>query len=413
MSDNLFDRQRAALLCLTEAARAREAAEAVLTAAFQAATDKAERDVSRARKAHQTTREKELADLDADHAATVERLEHEFSAEQLAAQRGHDDRRKLLADRFQAAQKSGQTKYDEQVWSHATLLEAGEKAAKDQLDTLQRKAAAGADQVAALWAELAPLLSRGRVSRAEVEFGGELPPPTDDDPINRMNRWLGAAADTLARLRAAKSPAWGSPLRLAVLVPLFALSGAPALALAGPAGAAAVAAGVGLAFGVGAWLLLRWRGKRVTARSGAAAAGQLAEATRAGQLLRDYATNEHAAERRRLHEKHDRDRQRTDEYYRPLLAAQKRQFEEEALRHETDFSAAAERQRRKHSSEARAEDERYRTRQAETEARLGAELGAAERLYAERAAAATGARDAALDRMAGAWSGAAGAAARA
>ncbi len=43
--------------------------------------------------------------------------------------------------------------------------------------------------------------TRGRVKREQVEFTGELPPPSDDDPITMMNKWLTSApADLLRKL---------------------------------------------------------------------------------------------------------------------------------------------------------------------------------------------------------------------
>jgi len=80
------------------------------------------------------------------------------------------------------------------------MLEAGEKAAKEQLESLQRKAAGGGERIAALWTDAEPALARGRVTRAQVEFRGELPPPNDDDPITRMNKALQASASELERI---------------------------------------------------------------------------------------------------------------------------------------------------------------------------------------------------------------------
>ena len=48
----------------------------------------------------------------------------------------------------------------------------------------------GSERVTTLWVEAEPVLLRGRVKSTEVEFSGELPPPSDDDPITRMNKAL-------------------------------------------------------------------------------------------------------------------------------------------------------------------------------------------------------------------------------
>ena len=404
MSDNLSDRQRAALAALSAAARARATADAELTAAFQTTSEKAEREITRARKLHAGTLEKELREVEAERTATQERGAKDFTAKQVANDRGRDDRRRLTTDRFNAAQKDGQTKFDEQLWSHNTLLEAGEKTAKEQLDTLQRKAAAGHEQVDALWAETEPLLKRGRVPRAEIEFADELPAPTDDDPIKRMNKALAAAEESVSRLRSAKSPGWGSPVRLLVLVVLFGGVGVSTLVVVDDLRlSGAIFGTAGVVFAIGLWAFLRWLGRRATRRQGKKIAEQLADATRACQLLNDYAATEFAAEINRLRDKHARRRQKTHDYYIPLLESQKKQFDEEVLRIEAEFATTAERLRRKRGNETRSDDERYRTKKAEIEARRGAELNAAEAAFAEKMAAATAARDAAWHAMAGAW----------
>lgn len=404
MPDNLFDRQRDALTSLSDAARARATAEAELTAAFDTARDKAEREIARARKVHATALEKETAELDAERAATLEGVATDFTTEQVRQDRTREERRKLLTDRFNAAQKSGQTKFDEQLWSHHALLEAGEKSATDQHDTLQRKAAAGGEQVEALWADAEPLLARGRVARAAVEYTGPLSEPGDDDPIKRMNKWLGAAGKSIEKLARAKSPAWGAPLRLFVLLAVFAGLGATSFAVVSDVTTAGVITGVvGAVFGLGSWLLLRWLGTRLTQREGAVIAKELAEAAHACQLLKEFATAQYGAETKRLREKHDRDRQRTEEYYKPLLASQKKQFDEEVLKLESEFGTAAERLRRKRGNDTRGADERHGTKKAEAESRLGGELKAAEQAFAERMAQLTATRDSQWEQMAGAW----------
>src|SRR5437879_1647209 len=107
MSDNLFDRQRAALARLSDAARGRASAEAGLTAAFQTESEKGDREVARARKAHAAAIEKEVGALDIEHAAALERIAREFTTEQLATDRTRDDRRKQTHARFSAAHQKG------------------------------------------------------------------------------------------------------------------------------------------------------------------------------------------------------------------------------------------------------------------------------------------------------------------
>jgi hypothetical protein len=403
MSDNLFDRQRTALARLTDAAAARAAADTELTTAFQTARDKADNDIARARRAHAAAVEREVGALDTEFASAQERTAREFTSEQLAAERARDDRRKQTAERFNAAQQRGQSEYKDKLWSHDSLLEAGEKAAKDQLESLHRKAAAGTERASELGSELEPLLRRGRASDAEVTLSGELPPPTDDDPIKRMNKWLATAESAITALRASQIPAWGSPVRLIVLIVLFGALGAVTFAVADAAVAAGVTGTVGLVFGVGLWVFLRWFGHRLTVLEGKAIKRHLAEAERAVQLLNDYAANEYAEAIKRLRDKHERDRRKTEEYFRPLLDTQKKQYDTEMVKIEADFATTAEKLRRRRGTETRVCEDRHRTKKAEVEGLLGTELKTAEDTYAQRTGAAIAARTAAWKQMAGAW----------
>lgn len=404
MSESLFDRQRAALAKLTDAAAARTSADAELTAAFETARDKAEHEVQRARKAHAAALERDLGAVDSEYEAAQEQTGRAFTSEQINLERTRDDRKKQTVERFNAAQQRGKGEYKDKLWSHDSLLEAGEKAAKDQLESLHRKAAAGGERAAELASELEPLLKRGRTSPDEVAFAGDLPEPTDDDPIGRMNEWLETAESGIAKLRRAGSPAWGAPVRLVVLVVLFAAVGAASFAVVpDPVVAGAIAGAVGLILGGGLWLFLRSHGKQVTLREGRAISQYLAEADRAVELLNQYAADQYAAEVTRLREKHARDRQKTDEHYKPLLGAQKEQYEREMLRIDTEHATSAEQHRRRGGTEERVAEDRYRTRRAEIEQSLRAELDAAEATHAQRVSAATAARTTAWRAMATAW----------
>lgn len=176
MSENYFDRQRAAITQLTDAIRARAAAEAELTTAYEAAAERAEREANRARKSNAAARESELGRIDEDHNSRAAANERRFDAEQYAADRSRDDRRTQTTERYKSAEKRGRTEHADRLWHIDSMLEAGEKAAKEQLESLQRKAFAGSERVTTLWAEAEPLLARGRVTQGEVEFTGELPP---------------------------------------------------------------------------------------------------------------------------------------------------------------------------------------------------------------------------------------------
>src|SRR5947209_17732201 len=124
MSEPFFDRERAALLRLAEANKARVAAEAELAAAFQAAADRAEREVNRARKTNAAGRESELGGLDAAHTADHGALVRKFDAEQFALTRARDDKRSTLTEKYRAAEQRGQGEFKDKLWSLERQLDA-------------------------------------------------------------------------------------------------------------------------------------------------------------------------------------------------------------------------------------------------------------------------------------------------
>src|SRR5262245_17130581 len=111
MSNNLFDRQRSALVQLTDAARGRATAEAELTATFTTAAEKAEREVTRARKADAAAREQEFGALESEHKAAVGLIARNADSELFLAERTRDERRKQTTERYNTAAQKGQTEF--------------------------------------------------------------------------------------------------------------------------------------------------------------------------------------------------------------------------------------------------------------------------------------------------------------
>ncbi len=404
MPENLFDRQRSALASLTDVTQRRATAEKELTTAFEAVGEKADREIARARKSHAAALADEVGVLDAALSEMKENIEHEYTVAQVEAERTRSERRKQTTERFRAAESRAQNEYKDKLWSHDSILEGSEKAAKEQLESLQRKAAGGEERTEELWQQVEPLLKRGRVKRELVEFTGELPSPTEDDPIQRMTKWLESAEKSTEKLRRRKSPGLGLFAGLPLLVVLFAALGATAFAFVPELQTAAIITGAsGLVLGVGAWLFARGLGRRVTLREGKQIAQQLTEATHAVKLLREYATAEFVAEVKRLREKHARARQKTDDYYRPLLENQKTQYDAEVLRVESEFATASDAVRQKRGSDTRAAETDHRAKTIEAETRLGAELQAAEDTFAAKMSEAAAARDSAWGSMARDW----------
>ena len=405
MPANYFDRARAALVRLSDAAKERAAAESRIAASFQADADKAEREVNRFRKANAAAREQELGGLASDHAAAAQEASGRADADLYAANRARDEKRANTVAKFKAAQEKAEAEYKERLWQLASVLEGREKRAADQLDALRRKAAAGRGQVDGLWAEADPLLARGRVGRADVLYLGEPLKPSDDDPITGMQKAVAAAEGATAALRRLFLPKLVGLAGLMLCVGLAAGLGAAVAftTLDDPVTAAGVAAGVGLVVGLGLWLLIRTVARRQTLRAGTAAGETLAAAVAAVAHLEEYAAAEHAAETARITDRHARHKAETEGYYLPLLANQKEQYEASIGRLVADHAATTAAVQKRRADELETAETDYQNRRDEIEGRLGGELAAAERVYAGKVAAATAARDAEWQAAAEAW----------
>jgi hypothetical protein len=403
MSSSYFDRERTALVRLTDTIRKRAEAEAQLAAAFQAASDKAEREVSRARKTNAAAREKELAELDAAHAKATHEIAARFDAEQHAAIRARDQRRVVIVDKFKAAEQRGRTEYKDRLWSLDSLLEAGEKKAHDQMELLQRKAAAGKERVEELWQEATPLLARVRIPRERVEYSGALP-GGDDDPINRMDKAIAAGDATVEVLRRLFWRRLVSGYGLGVCLLLASgLAAAASFPFLDTDAAVAITLGAGVFLGLVLWLVALVAARRQTLRVGLELGEALAVAAAACDHLHDFAAQELVAEQKRITEKHTRKKRETDEHYLPLFDRQKQQYEAELDRLVDDHEKATQSIAGRREQESHDEDTGYRTRRSGTEARLDAELKAAEQVFADKIVAATATRDAAWNEMAAEW----------
>ncbi len=403
MSENFFDRERAAVVRLTEAIRNRAAAETELKTAFDAATDKAEREVARARKSNASARQSELGRIDTTHEETLAELTGNHKSEQFAANRAIHEGRGSLTEKFKTAEQKARKEYDDKIWYYDSLLEAGDKAAKEQLDALQRKAAGGSERVAAIWSEAVPLLARGGVLRQDIEYSGELSTPSDDDSITRMNKSIQEAEATLEQLGELRVPPWCGLRGLAVTVLVGAVLGAPSFALLHLPIAAGVTGAVALVVGIALWMVVRMLGRKETVGVGTVLGSQLADAERAIRLLNDFAAKEYVAERTRLTDRHNRKRKETDEHYLPSFEVQEKQFEAEIERIVNEHTTQIETLDQLLTVETKVEKDNYRERRADVEFRLDNELKRVEDVHAERMAAAVAARDAAWNAAALAW----------
>ncbi len=357
MGANQFDRERTALARLAAAAAERYDAEAAAGAAFRDLTDKAERELTRARRQIGAAREKELADMDSAHLAAKTERNGKADSALYTLTRARDEKLFTLNERFKAAEQKARTEYQDRLWSIDSVLEGALKRATDQKESLERKAAAALDQIGGLWEEVEPLVVKAGTTREAVSAPAA-PPAGDDDPITHVQKAVAAAEEAIATLRKDVEGRW---------VVLFGSTRHRLIAEAGAAGA------------------------------------RLAEAAAACAELTRFAAAEHAAEAARVREKHARKRREAQEHYEPLLAAQKEQFETERDRVAAEADAAAGAINSRRGIETASAEDQHRRNRHTCAARLDAQIEAAEETLEYKVTTATETRDAAWAQLAQAW----------
>src|SRR5262249_10456972 len=157
------------------------------------------------------------------------------------------------------------------------------------------------ERVQGLWTDTEPVLLRGRTQRGEIEFQGEMPPPSDDDPISRMNKGIQESHTALAALARLRSPGFGRlPGIILFLILGFGIGAGASFPFLPLQQSIYLTAGVGLFIGLGIWVTVRWLGRLATLELGRRLGLLLADAARAAHMLNDYAAKEFADERARI-----------------------------------------------------------------------------------------------------------------
>ncbi len=400
---NFFERERAALVRLVDAVRERAAAEGELTTTHAAAVERAERDVSRARRANAAAAQKDLSERDSGHAAAAAERAAAYEAERAAADATLAERKAQMHDRYQKASQKGKTEFKDRLWTLDSVREGGEKQARDQYETLLRKAAGGEGRVAALWASADPLLARVGLTRGDIQ-PREDHTPADGDPVAGMNAAVDAATaerEALKNLALAKFA--GTKGLVACVAVVAALAAAVTFPFVAVATAAAATGGAAVTFGVGLWLGVRSFAKKATLRQGLKLGEGLGQAEAACEHLRARATTEHESHRARLAADHARGNVETEEFYRPRLEAQKQQYDAGLKQAVAEHAATTTALKQRHETAATAAVRTHTEGRSAAVARFKAELDAAEAQFAARVAEAEAARDAAWDRAAAAW----------
>ncbi|HEY2909437.1 MAG TPA: hypothetical protein VGI99_04285, partial [Gemmataceae bacterium] len=402
MSSNFFDRQRAALVRLTEAIAGRSAAEAELATAFQTASEKAEREINRARKTIGNAREAELSKLLAAHEAAATEIAERHRTALLGINRSRDEKRTTTVQRYKAAEERGQSEYKDRLWSHESIFEGGDKKARDQMEMLQRKAAAGNEQIEGQWLASDAPLARCGVNRDDIEFH-EVPAMPDDDPISGMQKAIAASTTSLGQLRGLFLPKLANLGGLMLFILLFAGLGASGFAFLDPAPAAAIAAGAGVILGGAAWMSGKVQGSKQTLRVGAVLGEHLASAAAACERLRTFAAREYEEVHEQITDKLARKRKEAEQHYLPEFARQKEQYEAGLAKLVAEHEASTAAEMTRHERERDGEETGYEQSRSDAETRCDGELKAAEATYAGKIAAATAARDDAWNKLTSAW----------
>ncbi len=402
---SLFDRERSAFAKLLQLVRDRAAGERSLTDEFAAATAEADREVQKTRRTNAAARKRTLEEMESGHAAALADLTGRLDAAQADADRKRHDVRKKAVNQFSAALEKTRTEYQDRLWTADSLLEAGEKEARDRYDELKRKTAAAARRIEGLWADATPRLARVRLTREQVAFDtARLPAATPADPVADVAKRLDDADRAAARLAKAPLP------KLRGLVPalfLFLLAGGAGAAVAFPTmdwpTNLYVTLGWALVGGLFLVVLFGVLAKRQVKDRGGALGVALAEADRAVRTLDDHAEAAHAAERKQLADTHAESRRKTDEKYQPRIADLEQQLNTALARIEGDHARFTEDVRTRRETEARAEKDRHAAAVADTTTRLDAELSDAEGRFAAKTSAATAKRDELWQKLSADW----------
>ncbi len=410
MSDETLNgywaRQRAAVQEWLEAVELRRRRAEEIVSAYAAAVEQAEREVARRRKSIAAARSAALNELDNRHAAAAAELAQKFAAEAEELQRQFTERRQTLERKYHEARRRGQEEYKDRLWRADSLLEAGEKAAKDQLDGHRRTVAAARQRLEELRTAAESALQRVRLRWEEVEFRGVLPPPAEIEPQPRLEQALQKATAAFESFRRLPQLYIYGPLGAGLSVLLVAgLAASLALLLSSwswPEALLAVLVVTAVAAPLGWWGLRRYARQRL-ARAAAQLAQQIANAERAARLLEDAATSQFTQEVLQQREKHAERRRKADEHYLPWFETQKQAFESECQRWERERQQAQADWEQRRAAAIEAEEEQYQRELSAIQQRYDAELAAAEGEYAARQQAAAAARDAAWQELAASW----------
>jgi S-DNA-T family DNA segregation ATPase FtsK/SpoIIIE len=350
MPDQLFDRQRAALVELRQLLEERRLGEEELTVSFtrgeQAAVEKGER----ARQTLAGDQEDERAARVAAFQKEQEELTRSQAAAEEAAQRKLLDRRQRLETQGKETRTRIESALREALWMAESVAEGGQKHVQQKLEAVQNQVVANQQRTDALWQEAETLLDQFDLDREDVEPRGKPPRPEGEktpDPAALLNQ-AETVLRTMQRLQLLPWARWTTAIALGLAV--FLVATVPALffsldilrlevwALSGVLAALAAAP---LTRTI-CYSLARRRLRALGSRFSAC----LAQARDVGAQLLAQTEPWAESQIRALRNKHAADRRKAETTYRPQLEefAQRVQAERQALEKQFEASSQARRQ---------------------------------------------------------------------
>ena len=228
---NLFELERTALHDLIKLVEVRAKDSASAKTGYAATIEKAEKELSRAKKQIAASKERESTALTESHQSSMRQIAERHASETSAADTDYADTKKRVTDECVAAELKARTVFQDARWTADSLFEAAEKGSTDDREDTRRTAAAVAERVQKLWQEAEVPLARAGLDREGVEV------PTSEaagglivDPTKAIEEQFALAEQALAALRDSRM------LKLAnvggffvLLVPMMILAGVPSL----------------------------------------------------------------------------------------------------------------------------------------------------------------------------------------
>jgi DNA segregation ATPase FtsK/SpoIIIE, S-DNA-T family len=202
---NLYEQEREALRELLRLVADRAAREQACRDKFEAAKVEANREVAKARKNISADRERDRQSITTAWDEARRSIQEKFNNETAAADKLRDFTIQEAQDRARTEEEKTKAALSDALWTADSMYEAAEKQADEQLETLRRKAAAGAEALDAARREAAPYLRRGGLSLAELQPDPNLAPPAQDDPLSRLEAGRSQARDAVDNLRDQRS----------------------------------------------------------------------------------------------------------------------------------------------------------------------------------------------------------------